>query len=356
MAKRPSLQSTFFIKYSIMICITYDKKEKLKLAELPQPKINNDEALLKVDVCGICGSDLVKIKKDLVPDGTVLGHEVVGTLVEVGSQIRKWSPSQKVVVAHHVPCLNCYFCKSGNFSMCSQFKHTNLEPGGFSEYIKLSRAHLEQNTFLIPKGTVSDHEISLTEPLACCLRAVSRAKITVSNSVLVCGLGSIGFMLGKLCIEKGAYTFGTDILEERINFAKESLSIHDGYAANLPEFKSWLLNKTEGRGADVIFLASGSEKSLKTAVDFVRPGGKIVVFSSIPKETGFYNNEIYYRELTILGSYSPSPLSLKDAYQMIITGKIKLKNLITDIVNIKELPKEIDKCFKNKSLKMVMET
>lgn len=338
-----------------MLCIAYDKNEKLKAAEIPMPQIKEDEALLKVDVCGVCGSDLVKIKNNLVPEGTVLGHEVVGTLVEVGSQVRIWSGSQKVVVAHHVPCLNCYFCKSGNFSLCPQFKSTNLFPGGFSEYIKLSKAHLDHTTFLIPKGTVSDHEIALTEPLACCLRAVMKAQVSTSNSVLICGLGSIGIMLGKLCIEKGAHTFGIDLIEDRIKLAKEMSAVHDGYLANSHEIKSWILNKTEGRGVDIVFLASGSDKSLNQAISFVRSGGKIVVFSSISKEEGFYNNEIYYRELTVLGSYSPSPLSLKEAYQLIVTGKIKLKRLITDIVPLKELPSQIDKCFNNKSLKMIVE-
>lgn len=339
-----------------MLCVAYDKKTKLKTVEIPQPQINEDEVLVKVDVCGVCGSDLVKIKNNLVKEGTVLGHEVVGTIVEVGNLVRKWSPSQKVVVAHHVPCLNCYFCKSGNFSMCTQFKNTNLTPGGFSEYIKLSRVHLDQTTFLIPKGTVSDHEIALTEPLACCLRAVMRAKVSTTNSVLICGLGSIGIMLGKLCIERGAHTFGLDLLEERITKSKDMLAIHDGYLADSPELTNWILSKTEGRGVDIIFLASGSNKSLNSAINLVRLGGKIVVFSSITKEEGFFNNEIYYRELSIVGSYSPSPITLKEAYQLIITGKIKLKELITDIVLLKDLPKHIDKCFKNKTLKMMVET
>ena len=339
-----------------MLGVIYNKKEKLKLAELSKPEINEDEALVKVDVCGICGSDLVKIKNNLVPEGTVLGHEIVGTIVEVGNQIKKWAPSQKVVVAHHVPCLNCYYCKSGNFSMCFQFKNTNITPGGFSEYIKLSKAHLEQTAFLIPKSTVSDHEIALTEPLACCLRAVQRARVSPSNIVLICGLGSIGIMIGKLCTSKGAYTYGIDLMEERINTAKEMSAIHEGALVDSPELKSWILNMTEGRGVDTVFLASGSEKSLSTATSLVRSGGRIIVFSSIPKEDGFFNNEVYYRELTITGSYSPSPITLKEAYQMIITEKIKLKKLITDVVSLKELPKEIDKCFTNKSLKMMVET
>lgn len=338
-----------------MLCVTYDKKQKLKLTEIPIPTIGSDEALLKLDVCGICGSDLVKIKNDLVPPGAVLGHEVVGTIIEVGSQVRKWSCGQKVVVAHHAPCLNCYFCKNGNFSMCNQFKNTNLTPGGFSEYIKLSRAHLEQTTFLIPKSTVSDEEIALTEPLACCIRAVQRTHLAVSNSVLICGLGSIGIMLGKLCVRKGAHVFGIDLLEEKINLAKETLSIHDGYVANSPELKSWVLNKTEGRGVDVVFLASGSDKSIDDAISFVRSGGKIVVFSSISEERGFYNNEIYYRELIIIGSYSPSPLTLKEAYEMIITERIKLRNVITDIIPLKDLPVQIEKCFCNKTIKMMVE-
>src|SRR3990167_8375845 len=132
-----------------------------------------------------------------------------------------------------------------------------------------------------------------------------RAQVVASNSVLISGLGSIGIMLGKLCMEKGAYTFGADLLTERIELAKEMLAIHDGTLANSSELKSWILNKTEGYGVDVMFLASGSEKSLNDAINLVRSGGKIIVFSSISKEEGFFNNEIYYRELTVLGSYSP---------------------------------------------------
>lgn len=337
-----------------MFCATYEKKGKLKLSETPIPKINADEALIKVDVCGVCGSDLVKIKNDLVQEGTVLGHEVVGRVVNVGSQIKRTYLDQKVVVAHHVPCLSCHYCKNDNYSMCQQFKNTNIYPGGFSEYIKVSKAHLEQTTFVIPKCNVSEHELALTEPLACCMRAVNKAQVSTRSTVLICGLGSIGIMIGILCNQKLSYTIGIDLLEERIKLAKEMRAINDGHLASSPELKSFILNKTEGRGVDVVFLASGSEASINDAVNLVRSGGVIVVFASVPKEIGFYNNEIYYRELTVMGSYSPSPIDLKNAYQQILTQKIKLNKLITDIVPLKNLPNEIQKCLENKSLKMVI--
>lgn len=336
-----------------MLCIEYDKNKKLKVSERPIPTIDKDEALLKVEVCGVCSSDLVKIKNSLVEAGTVLGHEVVGTIVKVGSPTKKDLLEQKAVIAHHVPCLSCHYCKNGNFSMCAQFKSTNIIPGGFSEYLKLSKEHLEQTTFLIPKGTVSEYELALTEPLACCLRAVNRAQVSASNTVLVCGLGSIGIMIGKLCNEKGAHIIGIDLLQDRINLAKEMNAINNGCLVTSPELKSFILNKTEGRGVDTVFLASGNEKSITDALNLVRSGGTIVVFSSIPTEKGFYNNEIYYRELTVMGSYSPSPLDLREAYQLLITHKLKLGKLITDIVPLKELPSQINKCFENKSVKMI---
>ncbi len=311
---------------------------------------------MQLNVCGVCGSDLVKIKNHSVNDGTVLGHEVVGTIIEIGKNVKNWSKGQKVVVAHHVPCMSCHYCKSGNFSMCDQFKNSNISPGGFSEFIKISKKHLEHTTFLIPKGTVSDYEISLTEPLACCLRAVQRAQITASNLVLVCGLGSIGIMLGKLCNQKGARTYGLDMIDERIVLSKEMDAIQEGISASSENLEEWIKDKTEGRGFDIVFLASGSKFSMEDSVKFVRAGGKIIVFSSISnEEKGFLNNNIYFRELTVLGSYSPSPMSLKESYQMIITGKIKLKKMITDIVKLKDLSKEIDKCFNNQSVKMMVE-
>lgn len=337
-----------------MLCAQYNKEKNLVLGEIDTPKINPNEALLKVNVCGVCGSDLVKIKQGLIKEGTVLGHEVVGTIIETGHLVRNWNKGQKIVVAHHVPCLSCHFCKSGNFSMCKQFKETNIFPGGFSEYIKVSKAHLDQTSFLIPKSTVSDVELALTEPLACCIRAVDKIDITPSNTIIISGLGSIGQMLGMLCVEKGAHVIGIDLIEERLNLAKILNSCDQAHKPNSEGLESALRKKTDGRGVDLIFLSSGSDNALQESLKYIRPGGTIIIFSSIPNNTGITNNEIYYKELNIKGCYSPSPTSLSKAFQMIITGKIKLSKLVTDKVKLSELPQEITKCLKSQSLKMMV--
>lgn len=314
------------------------KDDRIFIEESPNLNLNEKQtgAIIKTYGCGLCGSDIVKFRQKLVKDGTVLGHEIVGEIVEINSDT-DFKVGDKIVSSHHIPCFDCIYCKNENYSMCEHFKLTNIIPGGFSEYIYLSEEHLKNVAYKIPQS-LTEVEASFYEPLGCCIRAIKRADLLPNSKVLVAGLGSIGVLMSQGLKAYGHKVFGCDILSSRIDEANE-LGI-----------QSYNSNELENFGVDAVFLTAGADATIDLAIKNVRDGGKIVVFASTPKNFGFANNEIYYRELTVMGSYSPSPADLKDSIELLASGKVNVKNLST-IYKFEEIEKAFRDTINNTVLK-----
>lgn len=313
------------------------KENKIVLNEIPKITLDeNSGAIIKTLGCGLCGSDIVKFRQKLVKDGTVLGHEIVGEIVELNSKT-DFKVGDKIVSSHHIPCFNCVYCKNENYSMCEHFKQTNILPGGFSEYIYLSEEHLQNVAYKIPNN-LTEIEASFYEPLGCCVRAIKRAELKENSTALVVGLGSIGILMGQAMKAYGHEVFGCDIIQDRIDLA-------NGFG-----IKAYDSSEVYNLGVDVVFMTSGADVTIDLALKTVRDGGKIIVFASTPKNFGYANNEIYYRELTIMGSYSPSPADLKDSIDLLASEKVKVKNLST-IYDFSEIDKAFHDTINNAILK-----
>lgn len=326
-----------------------DKNNKIVVQEIEKPVLDKKGAIVKINGCGLCGSDIVKIKQGLASEGTVLGHEIVGEIVEIDSDTG-FKAGDRIVSGHHVPCFNCVYCRNENYSMCSHFKATNILPGGFGEYLYLSEDHLRNTAFIIPEG-LSDAAASFTEPVACCLRAVKRANVKQDDKAFVIGLGTIGLVMGQVIRTFGASVVGCDLIDERLEIAhKVGFNNIIKYSC-LEETADLYKLRAGGHGADKVFLTSGSLSSLPLALSSVRDGGTVVVFASVSSQNGvFSNNDIYYRELTVMGSYSPSPNDLSESLKMINDGKIKVEGF-SQTYNLDELDKAIDDTLSNRILK-----
>ena len=294
-------------------------------------------AIVKVLGCGLCGSDIVKLKHNLVKNGTVLGHEIVAKVVAIDSET-DFKKDDVIVTSHHIPCGKCEYCKNGNVSMCRHFKETNIRPGGFSELVFVSEEHLQNVAYLKPEN-LTDDEAAFYEPLGCCIRAVKRAGLRQNSTALVIGLGSIGILMAQALKALGMNVIGCDLIASRVQILK-NLGIE---AFVLPEM-------CDSIKADGIFMTSGSDRAIDTALKFVRDGGKILVFSSTPQNMGYANNEIYYRELTVLGSYSPAPADLKDSLELLAKKEVKVSGLST-IYPLEKVQKAINDTVENKVLK-----
>lgn len=313
--------------------------EKIIVKNVEDIRLNSRKgAIVKVLGCGLCGSDIVKFVHKISKDGTVLGHEIVAEIVDIDSDT-DFKIGDEIVTSHHIPCGECVYCKHGNVSMCEHFKSTNIRPGGFSEYVYLSEEHLKNVAHLKPEN-LSDIEASFYEPLGCIVRAVKRANLLKGDKALVVGLGSIGILTAQALKAYGYDVLGCDLLKERIDLLK-SFGIE---ACDVRELG-------DDYKADGIFMTSGADKAIGTALKYVRNGGKILVFSSTPSDLSAYpNNEIYYRELTVMGSYSPAPVDLKDSLALLKEGKVKVKGIST-VYNLDDIQKAFDDTMANKIMK-----
>lgn len=311
--------------------------EKIIVKSTPSITLDGREgAIVKVLGCGLCGSDIVKFVHKISKNGTVLGHEIVAQIVEINSKT-DFKIGDTIVTSHHIPCGKCVYCRHGNVSMCEHFKATNIRPGGFSELVYLSEEHLENVAHLKPEN-LTEVEASFYEPLGCIVRAVKRANLMTGDKALVVGLGSIGILTAQALKAYGANVVGCDLLPERIKFL-QNLGID---AVDVRELSGEF---------DGIFMTSGADKAIDTALKHVRNGGKILVFSSTPSEMSAYaNNEIYYRELTVMGSYSPSPVDLKDSLELLRTGKVKVSGISTEY-KLDDIQQAFDDTMSNKIMK-----
>lgn len=319
------------------------------------PSLPDDGAIIRVTGCGICGSDLDKLLHRNLPDGTVLGHEVVGVIETLSQQAKGAVPhlstGMRVSVAHHVPCQTCYYCRHGSPSMCRTFKATNIVPGGFCQYIAVSGQHLAHTVFSLPSH-VSDREASCIEPLACCLRAIDRLPQDVGESIFIVGLGFIGLLTAQYAALKGLSTWGVDIVPERVDFAQAHGWV-DHVFSQATEALAHLQEKTCGRGADVVFLPVVNAKTVNLALKAVRDGGTLLLFaSSATPEPLIPQNQLYFREIGIVTSYSPSLQHLRLAYDLIDQGQIHVEQLVTHTYPIEALPEAMAAYRDGKALKV----
>ncbi len=325
------------------------KNNKFVIKLIPKPILSKcgEGAIIKVVGCGLCGSDIVKMRTGKAKNGAVLGHEVVGEIVELNTKTN-FQIGDTVVLGHHVPCYNCQYCWNGNYSMCRHFKETNIFPGGFAEYIYVSEEHLKNTVFNV-NFELSTIDASFMEPLACCIRAVKRANIKDNSKCLVVGLGSVGLLMGQAINALGHKSYGCDLLYDRVANSM-NYGFEKSYTLEDENLTIEQMLKTTKVGFDCVFLTAGSAHSLPFAIKAARDGATIVVFASVKDESGFINNDIYYRELTVMGSYSPSPMDLEDAISLIESGKVDVSEIST-VYPLEKINDALSDTLSNKIMK-----
>jgi L-iditol 2-dehydrogenase len=321
---------------------------RVDAGEWPRPKIGPGELLVKVRGCGLCGSDIAKIVDPATSAPAVFGHEVVGDVVDVGDGVAGFAEGHRVVVAHHVPCGDCHYCRRGSESMCREFKRSQLDPGGFAEYVRVPPANVRGATFRVPDH-VADEEATFVEPLACCLRAVERARLAPGDTTVVVGLGSIGCLFVQLLRRAGASVIGVDQDATRLTLARGF-----GIEAAGPADAALLARqRSEGRGADHVVVTGGGAAVLSWAVEALRDGGTVHYFaggdgSVLPMALA----TLYHRELTITTTYSSSPATLRSAFWLIAAGKVDVSGLISHRLPLARLAEGVELMRTRKALKV----
>jgi L-iditol 2-dehydrogenase len=317
-----------------MKAIIYHSYDDVCLENVPIPTIHDGELLVRVHGCGLCGSDILKIAQQ-APPPVKLGHELAGTIAQRGQLVTSFEVGQRVVVAHHVPCCSCHYCRHQNYSMCAEFRATNLDPCGFAEYIRVPAQHTRHTTLALP-DSLGDEAGSFVEPLACCIRAVKRTPLLPGDSVIVVGLGSVGLLMLQALKALGAgshgavHVYGVDLLPERLQLARQ-LGADDAFLApaNEQDLRQLLDDVTEGRGADAAILTAPGVRPFLQAIAALRKGGTLNIFAAHTGAASLDLQAIYTQELTITSTYSSSPQDLRLALDLLAEHRVRVDQLIS---------------------------
>ena len=319
----------------------------LGVAEVQPPSLPDGGALIRVLGCGVCGSDLDKLRHGKAKPGAILGHEVVGVIQALSPKLsdkvtnKGFSVGDRVALAHHVPCGECHYCTSYSPSMCRVFKATNIKPGGFAELVAVSGEHLEHTVFFVPYD-VDDAVASCIEPLGCVLRAIERGGIPEQNpSAAVIGLGFIGQMAAQTYQQADCLVLGIDVDTERCGLSVSNGFVHAAFhpTEHHESLTQTLAARTAVGAVDVVFLSVVTAETVQMALDIVRDGGTIVLFASSSRPmTTIPLNELFFREINVISSYSPSVEHLGLAAQWIGDKRINLEPLISHQVTLEDLP------------------
>lgn len=344
-----------------MKAVIYHAHDDIRLEDVPVPACAEDELLIQVHGCGLCGSDILKIVQQ-APAPVKLGHELTGTIVECGERVASFAVGQRVVVAHHVPCGVCHYCQHGNFSMCAVFKASNIDPCGFAEYVRVPAPQVQQTTLALPES-LSAEEGAFVEPLACCVRAVSRTHLRDGDSVAVVGLGSIGLLMVQalkgMAARAGQHVrvYGLDFLPDRLHLARE-LGADATFSASLDEqdLRRELAELNEGRGVDAAIVTAPGARPFFTVLASVRKGGTINLFAAHTGTVPLDLEQLYQQELTLTSTYSASPAELPLALALLEAHQVRVERLISHRLPLERFAEGVVLMRERKALKVYFTT
>jgi L-iditol 2-dehydrogenase len=308
--------------------------EDVRIEEVPKPKPGHKEMLVKVISCGICGSDIVEWYR-LPRAPLVQGHEIGAEVVEVGKSVSKYKPGNRVFVAPKVPCMQCDHCKNGHYPVCSNV--TQRLPGGFAEFILVPQALVENGTYLLPDNITYDQS-TFIEPLACVVRAQRLAGLRKNQTVMVMGSGMSGLLHVKLAKAKHCRVIATDINRKRLELAdRMGADITIEATENVPA----RLVAENTKMADVLILCTSAIAAVDQAWQCVDKGG-VIVFFAVPHpgiKVSIPINDFWTRETKIITSYYCGPPDIDDAINLIETQTIKVDDMITRRLALKDIAK-----------------
>lgn len=327
----------------------------IRCEDMSIPEIGRGEILVRMEACGLCGSDLMDwYIKDRAP--LVLGHELSGIVVATGNYVKSFKQGDRVFVHHHVACLTCNYCIHGFYTMCNQFRETNIDPGGFSEYFRVPSPTVKIDTLKL-QDKISFEEAALIEPIACCLRSLEKCNIKQGDNVVIIGAGSSGIIhlmllkklgIGKIIVSelvdyrlKAARRFGADVI---VSPRKENL------VERIKEV-------TDGKGADVVIVAAPNITAMSTGIDVCSKSGTVCLFApTSPKEyLRLSPNKLFFSEIKIISSYSASHIETRLALELITMGRLNFKKIITHRFPLSQTSLAFKTAIKNKeSLKIVV--
>jgi L-iditol 2-dehydrogenase len=329
-----AVRSGVFHIPSTMKAAVYRGVNEVRLEEVPVPEVGAGEILVRVHTCGICGTDLKKIATGSHSAPRIFGHETSGVVARVGRGVSKFGTGDRVVVFHHIPCGQCFYCLHKTFAQCETYKKVGctagFEPsgGGFAEYVRVMDWIVEKGMVRIPDG-ISFEQACFVEPVNTCIKGIQTLRLLADETVLVIGQGPIGLILAKLAQRSGARVITSDLYPARLTMAN-SFGLNLTIDATRADAVKTVREMTDGRGADATILAVGGNGLIRSAMDATRPGGRVLLFAqTVRGEATIDPAAVCVDEKTLLGSYSASIELQEEAVRFVMNREMDLERLIS---------------------------
>lgn len=346
-----------------MQAAVYKGDSLVAVEQVPTPEIGAGELLVRVEVCGICHTDLKKIEHNLLAPPRIFGHETAGVVVRAGRDVRRFQPGDRVVAFHHIPCSDCFYCRRKLYAQCPVYKRVGVtagfEPagGGFSQYVRVMDWIVERGVEKIPDG-VSFERASFVEPVNTCLKAVTACSPEAGEVVLIMGQGPIGLLFTMLVRRTGARVIATETLPRR-----RALSLECGAEQALDpgavDVGRIVRRLTENRGADLVILAASAPGLVEQAVESSRPGARILLFAqtSDTERIELSGASICAGERRIFGCYSASVDLQKESARLVFSGELPVELLVSHRLPLTKISSAFNLALHpdDSSLKIILE-
>lgn len=320
-----------------MKAVLLEATHKLTLTDVDPPTIQGaDEVLINVKTVGICGSEVHAFNgtHPFRKPPCILGHEAAGQVVSVGSGVQTFKPGDRVCVDPQWTCGECEFCQSGDQQLCPSKKvlGTTNWPGAFGEYMIVP----EQAVYRLPDH-LSNIQGTLVEPLSVGVHANRRANIQAGESVAVLGAGPIGMTVTAVASTRGAAPIiVSDLQQHCLNISKNHLGATNTLVAGRDPLVDTIMNITEGKGVDVVFLTVGIPALFNEALKIVKSRGRIVLVALFEKPLQLEAFDIVGRDVSIVGSQMYNAADIRTAIDLIATGKVQLDAMVTHILPLSQ--------------------
>ncbi len=329
----------------------------VSVIEAPEPTAGPGEVTVSLAACGVCGTDLEKLRGNYRSAG-ILGHEPVGRIASVGAGVEGLAVGDRVFVHHHVPCYACEVCARGDFTFCPTYSRTNIDPGGFAETFRVPKENVARRAVLRLDPSVDWATGALLEPAGYALTAIRRIGLPPKARVFVLGLGPVGLLYARILKSLGAaWVAGTEVSPLRRSAAERG-GIDVAVDPRVQGAARAAIDRaTEGRGVDLAVVATGHPSVTRAATELVRRGGTVNLFG-LPEAGSRLEadlQDLYLRGIRVIPSYATTEPDIAEVHRRVASGELSLADLVSHRIPLESMPEAFETAsHPDRALKVVV--
>jgi L-iditol 2-dehydrogenase len=336
----------------------------IEIEQIEKPAPEKGEVLLKVNACALCGTDQRVLAGEKHVDVPVVGHEISGVVEELGEGVTDIKIGQRFDIQTVIGCNECEMCKQDRQNLCEKgFTAIGYQyNGGFAEYMIMPEEGVRQGCLIPVPDSLSDDEVTLIEPLSCCINGMRPIPMEQAEHVLILGGGIIGVLNGLVAKARGAKMVSVaDISSQRLDLLKKLEIPFDHFIdSSKNDPVEWVNKNTRGQGVDVVVVAASVKQLVKSGIQVLKRDGHLSIFAGMPKSNPVEEidlNVIHYKELHIHGANSSVRRDYVDAVEYLSNGSIDGKKLVTHHFSLDDFNKavQVQKTPSENSLKIIIQ-